>query len=63
MIDANSGVEVARAFFLRLPDTPTDADPTVQAAVERRIDRLLDDAARRIVMGRPASDGMTGPGA
>lgn len=56
-------VEVARAFFLRLPDTPTDADPTVQAAVERRIDRLLDDAARRIVMGRPAGDGMTGPGA
>lgn len=44
-------VEVARAFFLRLPDAIVDQDPTVQAAVERRIDRLLDATAARIVAG------------
>lgn len=51
-------VEVARAFFLRLPDAAIDEDPTVQAAVERRIERLLDATAARIVSGgaraRPA---------
>jgi hypothetical protein len=45
-------VEVARAFFLRLPDAVMDEDPTVQAAVERRIDQLLDATAARIVAGR-----------
>lgn len=44
-------VEVARAFFLRLPDAVVDEDPTVQAAVERRIERLLDATAARIVSG------------
>lgn len=44
-------VEVARAFFLRLPDAVIDEDPTVQAAVERRIERLLDATASRIVSG------------
>jgi hypothetical protein len=44
-------VEVARAFFLRLPDVLADEDPTVQAAVERRIERLLDATASRIVSG------------
>jgi hypothetical protein len=44
-------VEVARAFFLRLPDAVIDNDPTVQAAVERRIERLLDATAARIVNG------------
>lgn len=44
-------VEVARAFFLRLPDALVDEDPTVQAAVERRIERLLDATAARIVNG------------
>lgn len=44
-------VEVARAFFLRLPDAVIDEDPTVQAAVERRIERLLDATAARIVSG------------
>lgn len=44
-------VEVARAFFLRLPDALVDEDPTVQAAVERRIERLLDATAARIVSG------------
>ena len=44
-------VEVARAFFLRLPDAMVDEDPTVQAAVERRIERLLDATAARIVSG------------
>lgn len=44
-------VEVARALFLRLPDAVIDEDPTVQAAVDRRIERLLDDTAARIVAG------------
>lgn len=51
-------IEVARAFFLRLPDAVVDQDPTVQAAVERRIERLLDATAARIVAG--GSD-RTGP--
>ncbi len=45
-------IEVARAFFLRLPDAIVDQDPTVQAAVDRRIERLLDATAARIVAGR-----------
>lgn len=45
-------VEVARALFVRLPDSVLDEDPTVQAAVEQRIERLLDDTAARIVAGR-----------
>lgn len=45
-------IEVARAFFLRLPDAVLDQDPTVQAAVDRRIERLLDATASRIVAGR-----------
>lgn len=44
-------VELARAFFLRLPDAVIDEDPVVLAAVEARIDRLLDATARRIVAG------------
>jgi hypothetical protein len=44
-------IEVARAFFLRLPDGIVDEDPTVQAAVEARIERLLDATAARIVAG------------
>lgn len=44
-------VEVARAFFLRLPDALIDEDPTVQAAVDRRIELLLDATAARIVAG------------
>lgn len=47
-------IEVARAFFLRLPDAVVDQDPTVQAAVDRRIERLLDATAARIVAGRTA---------
>ncbi|MNR54831.1 hypothetical protein D3C85_1750940 [compost metagenome] len=43
---------MARAFFYRLPDVAPDEDPTVQAAVDRRIDRMLDDTAARIVAGR-----------
>jgi hypothetical protein len=42
-------VEVARAFFLRLPDVEADEDALVLAAVERRIERLLDATAARIV--------------
>ena len=44
-------VELARAFFLRLPDAVIDNDPTVLAAVEARIERLLDATAARIVAG------------
>lgn len=49
-------IEVARAFFLRLPDAVVDQDPTVQAAVDRRIERLLDATAARIVAGRADRD-------
>ncbi|CAN5260045.1 hypothetical protein BH10PSE1_BH10PSE1_29290 [soil metagenome] len=49
-------IEVARAFFLRLPDAVVDQDPTVQAAVDRRIERLLDATAARIVAGRSERD-------
>lgn len=41
-------VEFARAFFARLPDTAADQDPLLRAAVEARIERLLDAAAARI---------------
>lgn len=49
-------IEVARAFFLRLPDAIVDQDPTVQAAVDRRIETLLDATAARIVAGRGHRD-------
>lgn len=52
-------VELARAFFLRLPDAVIDEDPTVQAAVERRIERLLDATAARIVAGGSRAAGRT----
>lgn len=45
-------IEVARAFFLRLPDVIADQDPTVQAAIDIRIERLLDATAARIVAGQ-----------
>ena len=45
-------VEVARALFVRLPDAVADQEATVQAAVDRRIERMLDDTAARIVSGR-----------
>lgn len=54
-------IEVARAFFLRLPDAVVDQDPTVQAAVDRRIERLLDATAARIVAGRSDHDAAPGP--
>ncbi|AQR63182.1 hypothetical protein BZG35_17155 [Brevundimonas sp. LM2] len=44
-------IEVARAFFLRLPDAVTDQDPVTRAAVDRRIERLLDDTAARLIAG------------
>lgn len=55
-------VEFARAFFSRLPDTAADHDPLLRAAVEARIERLLDAAAARIVAGgtRSGSDDATG---
>lgn len=54
-------IEVARAFFLRLPDAVIDEDPTVQAAVDRRIERLLDATAARIVAGRAHEEGRGRP--
>lgn len=42
-------VEVARAFFMRLPDAITDQDPVALAAVDHRIEQLLDDTAARLV--------------
>ncbi|MDO9077075.1 MAG: hypothetical protein Q7U72_06450 [Brevundimonas sp.] len=53
-------IEVARAFFLRLPDAVVDQDPTVQAAVDRRIEQLLDATAARIVAGRSDRDAAPG---
>lgn len=47
-------IEVARAFFLRLPDAVTDQDPVTRAAVDRRIDKLLDDTAARLIAGSRA---------
>nr|WP_313631769.1 hypothetical protein [Brevundimonas naejangsanensis] len=47
-------VELARAFFLRLPDAVIDEDPVVLASVERRIERLLDATAARLVAGGSA---------
>ena len=44
-------IEVARAFFIRLPDAITDQDPVARAAVDRRIEQLLDDTAARLISG------------
>ena len=55
-------VELARAFFLRLPDAVTDQDPVALAAVERRIERLLDDTAARLI-GGSRSGGAEAPSA
>lgn len=52
-------VEVARAFFLRLPDALVDQDETVQAAVDRRIEGLLDATASRIVAGQRRAEAGT----
>ena len=53
-------VEVARALFVRLPDAVQDQDPTVQAAVDRRIERMLDDTVARIVSGRSDREAIPG---
>ena len=47
-------IELARAFFLRLPDAITDQDPVTRAAVDRRIEKLLDDTAARLIAGSRA---------
>jgi len=47
-------IEVARAFFLRLPDAITDQDPITRAAVDHRIEKLLDDTAARLIAGSRA---------
>lgn len=48
-------VEFARAFFARLPDSPADSDPLLKAAVEARIEKMLDQAAFRISASDRAS--------
>ncbi len=48
-------IEIARALFLRMPDSWCDEDPNVQAAVNRRLDLMLDAAAARIARARSAS--------
>jgi hypothetical protein len=55
-------MEFARAFFSRLPDSPADDDPDLRAAVEARIERLLDAAAARIVGGSRAGGEAPEPG-
>lgn len=44
-------VELARALFLRLPDSPADADALLQAVAAARVERMLDAAAARIAAG------------
>jgi hypothetical protein len=56
-------VEFARAFFTRLPDGDADHDPLIQAAVEARIEKLLDAAAARMIAGRPANPEDAAPAA
>ena len=56
-------VELARAFFTRLPDVVADQDPTLKAAVEARIERLLDATAARIVAGGSRAGGAMEEGA
>ncbi len=53
-------VEVARAFFMRLPDAVTDQDPVARAAVDRRIEQLLDDTAARLISGGRPQRGTVG---
>lgn len=47
-------IELARAFFQRLPDAVTDQDPVALAAVDRRIESLLDATAARLIAGTRA---------
>lgn len=50
-------LENARALFLRLPDALEDDNPVLIAAVEHRLERLLDATAARIVAGGTAPRG------
>lgn len=52
-------VELARALFLRLPESPGDDDALLQAAAAARIERLLDAAASRIATGSGEAAGDT----
>lgn len=61
-------VEVARAFFLRLPDAAIDEDPAILAMVDHRVERMLDATAARIIAGasrtaaaRASASGATEP--
>jgi len=49
-------VETLRELFQRLPEVASDRDPVVQAAADRRVERVLDRVAERMVRGRPANE-------
>lgn len=49
-------VETLRELFQRLPEVASDRDPVVQAAADRRIERVLDRVAERMVRGKPANE-------
>lgn len=49
-------VETLRELFQRLPETAGDRDLVAQAAADRRVERVLDRVAERIVRGRPANE-------
>jgi hypothetical protein len=44
-------VQLARLLLLRLPETELDRDPLMQASVEARLERLLDDTVFHVVRG------------
>lgn len=46
---------IARVLFTRLPETAHDRDPVLQAAVDARLKKLLDEVASKINAGPPPS--------
>lgn len=54
-------VETLRELFQRLPEVASDRDPVTQAAADRRIERVLDRVAERMVRGKPANERDEGP--
>ena len=48
-------VETLRELFQRLPEVASDRDPIAQAAADRRVERVLDRVAERMVRGKPAN--------
>ena len=48
--------ETLRELFQRLPEVASDRDPVVQAAADRRVERVLDRVAERMVRGKPGNE-------